>query len=129
MQLLTSAIRQTLRANAAREGDHWPVVKLFAPTGAACWLFSELDPDDDTLFGLADLGFGCPEIGYASLSEIAGVRLPLGLRIERDILFEASYPLSVYTEAARMCGHITQQTGHLTRAAAALAVRTTRSPP
>lgn len=129
MKLLTSAIRKTLRANAAQEADHLPAVKLFAPTGAACWLLTELASDGDTLFGLADLGFGCPEIGYAGLSEIAAVHLPLGLRIERDILFEATHPLSVYAEAARMRGHITQQTAHLTRAAAALAARKARSPP
>ncbi len=129
MKLLTSSIRKTLRANAATEGDHWPVVKLFAPTGAACWLFTELDEDGDRLFGLCDLGFGSPEPGYASLSEIERVRLPLGLRIERDLYFEAAHPLSVYAEAARMRGHITEQCDHLASAAQSLAREDPSAPP
>ena len=44
------------------------MVKLFNPLGAATWMATELDEDGDTLFGLADLGFGCPELGYFSLS-------------------------------------------------------------
>ena len=59
-----------------------------------------------TYFGLADLGFGCPELGVFSLSEIASVRLPFGLRIERDIGFETSHPLSLWAEAARVAGSI-----------------------
>ena len=68
MILLTPEIRAALRANdrARLAGDSErvdppPVVKLFNPLGAATWLASELAEDGDTLFGLADLGFGCPE--------------------------------------------------------------------
>src|SRR3546814_16660443 len=94
MMLLTPELRAALRANdiarhaAAREGqtepDPLPVVKFFNPVGAATWLATELYADDDTLFGLADLGFGTPELGVFSLSELAGIRLPYGLGIERD---------------------------------------------
>jgi hypothetical protein len=56
---------------AAAEPDPVPVLKLFNPLGAATWLATELGEDGDTMFGLADLGFGCPELGYFSLSEIA----------------------------------------------------------
>src|SRR3546814_9868274 len=73
MMLLTPELRAALRANdiarhaAAREGqtepDPLPVVKFFNPVGAATWLATELCADDDTLFGLADLGFGTPELG------------------------------------------------------------------
>src|SRR3546814_19613001 len=60
------------KARAARMAgtDPCPVVKFFNPLGAATWLATELGRDGDTLFGLADLGFGCPELGYFSLSEI-----------------------------------------------------------
>lgn len=51
-------------------------------------------------------GFGCPELGSFSLAEIASVRLPFGLGIERDILFEGQFPLSFYAEAARLAGRI-----------------------
>ena len=116
MILLTPDLRFALRANAINhraaqrdekpEPDPVPVLKLFNPVGAATWLATELDGDDDTLFGLADLGFGCPELGYFSLSEIASVRLPFGLGIERDIGFETPHSLSVWADAARRTGSI-----------------------
>ena len=87
--------------------DHRLVVKFFNPCGAATWLISQADPDDpDVLFGLADLGFGCPEFGTVRLSELQGVKGSLGLGIERDLHFEARYPLSVYAEAARLAGSV-----------------------
>ena len=86
--------------------DPLPVVKFFNPLGAATWLATELDDDGDTLFGLADLGFGCPELGSFSLMEIESVRLPYGLKIERDIGFEGLVPLSAWTDAARRAGSI-----------------------
>jgi hypothetical protein len=110
MDLLTDSLRAALRANAeaARQPRHdpAPVVKFFNPCGAATWLATELDADGDTLFGLADLGFGCPELGSFSLSEIASVRLPFGLGIERDLFFSTTHPLSKWAEAARQAGSI-----------------------
>ena len=110
MDLLTERLRAALRANAEAAAwprhDPVPVVKFFNPCGAATWLATELDADGDTLFGLADLGFGCPELGSFSLSEIAGVRLPFGLTIERDLHFSTSCPLSRWAEAARLAGSI-----------------------
>lgn len=85
-----------------------PIVKFFNPIGAATWLATELAQDGDTLFGLADLGFGCPELGYFSLREIEGIRLPFGLRIERDLAFTSLHPLSVWANMARRAGSIIQ---------------------
>ena len=133
MELLTPALRARLLANGANPGDHVPVVKFFNPLGAATWLISECDADGDTLFGLADLGFGSPELGSVSLAEIAAVRLPLGLRLERDLHFAARHPLSVYAAAARAQGGITERPDNLAHAAAALAraaaAGRSRSPP
>ena len=133
MDLLTPALRQRLLANGANPGDHVPVVKFFNPLGAATWLISELDANGDTLFGLADLGFGCPELGSVSLAELASVRLPLDLGIERDLYFAARHPLSVFAEAARAQGRITGNPAHLDHAAAVLAraaaAGLSRSPP
>jgi hypothetical protein len=116
MILLTPDLRAALRANDdarraammadSAEPDPVPVLKLFNPVGAATWLATELYEDGDTLFGLADLGFGCPELGPFSLSEIASVRLPFGLGIERDEMFASAYPLSVWADAARKAGSI-----------------------
>ena len=116
MILLTPIHRYVLRANsiahrAAQAGDRpepdaAPVAKFFNPAGAATWLASELDADGDTMFGLADLGFGCPELGSFSLREIASVRLPFGLSIERDLDFASRYPLSVWADVAHREGSI-----------------------
>ncbi len=127
MMLLTPALRAALGANhdahrvAAEADDRHdpaPVVKFFSPLGAATWLATELYDDGDTLFGLADLGFGCPELGVFSLAEIAGIRLPLGLGIERDIGFASDRPLSVWTATARRTGSIIAAEILLRRAAA-----------
>ena len=123
--------RAALRANAekaAQSGfDPVPVVKLFNPCGAATWLATELDADCDTLFGLADLGFGCPELGSFSLSEIAALRLPFGLSIERDRSFATRHPLSVWADTARACGSISAAEQRLARTSASPAPD--RSPP
>jgi hypothetical protein len=125
--LLTPELRFALRANdiarhAAMIGgqadpDPLPLVKFFNPLGAATWLATELADDDDTLFGLADLGFGCPELGRFSLSEIASVRLPLSLGIERDIGFATTHRLSTWSEWARRAGSILWAETLLRRAA------------
>lgn len=106
-KLLTADLRERLLFNSrATDTDHVPIVKFFNPAGPATWLATELDADGDTLFGLADLGFGCPELGSFSLSEIASLRLPFGLRIERDLYFRTDQPLSAWATAARSTGSI-----------------------
>ena len=105
--LLTPELAEHLRTNARlREPDAVPVVKLCHPAGAGTWLATELDVDGDTLFGLADLGMGFPELGSFSLSELQSVRLPFGLTIERDLSFATSFPLSVWAEVARSTGSL-----------------------
>lgn len=118
MKLLTKEIEAKLGRNGAAtvaaqtagkdEPDHKPVLKLFAPWGAATWLFSESDPDEpDRVFGLCDLGMGHPELGWASLAEIATAKGPFGLKIERDLHFTADKTIGEYADAARAKGHIT----------------------
>ena len=72
--------------------------------GATTWLLTESDPDEpDRLFGLCDLGFVTPELGYVLRSEIEELRVTiggLGLPLELDAHFVAEHPLSVYTERA-----------------------------
>lgn len=129
MILVTPELRDQLRANdsarceALRRGepapDPVPVVRFFNPLGAATWLATELD-EDGILFGLADLGFGCPELGSFALEELETIQLPFGLGIERDILFEGRFPLSVYVEAARRSGSLVLAERLLHSAAASL---------
>ena len=126
MKLLTKAIETKLRANeviASRTGESgkpvvkffnpcgagtWliPVIKLFNPLGAATWLISELDPANGIMFGLCDLGMGCPELGTVSIHELQSTRLMFGLGIERDIHWEAKKTLGDYAEEARQLGYI-----------------------
>lgn len=112
MELITQDIRTKLIANGARNAagediDFRPVVKLFTPDANATWLITEADPDEpDRLFGLCDLGLGCPELGYVSLAELRALRGPLGLSVERDLFFEPAHPLSRYANRAREAGRI-----------------------
>ncbi|MGV2052489.1 DUF2958 domain-containing protein [Agrobacterium sp. 22-209-1] len=107
---LRAALIANGRASEEQEDfDPRPVVKLFTPDGSATWLITEAyeEPDGDMrLFGLMDLGFGSPELGYAMLSEIKGVRGGLGLPVERDLYYKPEYRLSYYTKMARHAGRI-----------------------
>lgn len=112
MNLITDELRAQLLANGRQsienpDFDPAPVVKLFTPDAGATWLLTEIDPDDyDHGFGLCDLGFGNPELGYVSLAELATVRGRLGLPVERDLHFKAEKPLSAYAREARLAGRI-----------------------
>jgi len=88
MKLLTKAISDKLAKNYAEEKDDTVVLKLFG--GSSCtWLITQIEPDGDIMWGLADIGMGCCEYGTISLSEIKSVRFPpFGLRVERDMYFK-----------------------------------------
>ena len=119
MDLLTPELREQLSANGRNpDGNHVPVVKWFNPAGAATWLLTDSDPEDpDIVFGLADLGFGCPELGSVRLSELQNYTGPFGLGIERDLYFTGRHPISVYAKAAREAGRIVESGPELDAAA------------
>jgi hypothetical protein len=110
---ITDEQRAQLLANGqaraeGRELDPYPVVKLFTPDAHATWLLTELDPeDDDTAFGLCDLGLGMPKLGHFRLSELASIRGPLNQPIERDLYFTPRRLLSEYARLASANGSIT----------------------
>jgi len=108
MQLIDDASRELLLANGRnRDQDHAPVIKVFNPMGGQTWLLSELDPtDNDTLFGLCDLGMGSPELGYVSLDELLDLSGMLLIPLERDLHFKGSAPMSVYARFASVAGRI-----------------------
>ncbi|MEQ9616823.1 MAG: DUF2958 domain-containing protein [Phycisphaerales bacterium] len=83
MKLLTQADRRNLPPLYSTENDRDPIaqVKFFDPCGSWSWYATEFD-GEDLFFGLVD---GCDkELGYFRLSELASVRGPLGIGIERD---------------------------------------------
>lgn len=104
-QLIANGRRQADVRGTANEIDFKPVTKLFNPCGTGTWLLTELDPENPTIaFGLCDLGY--PELGSVCLAELASVRLPFGLKIERDRFFAATKSISVYADEARVAGRI-----------------------
>ncbi len=128
MNLLTSEIREALLKNT-RARLHANALGHPEPDPApGTWLATEID-EDDILFGLADLGFGCPELGSFSLRELQSVRLPLGLGIERDILFESAVPLSTYARLARRTGSILLAEAELHRRASVPTLGDVEQPP
>jgi hypothetical protein len=105
-QLIANCQAQIVRMdNQQPDIDFKPVVKLFTPDAQCTWLLTELG-NDDIAFGLCDLGMGCPEIGFVCMSEIRGLRGPLGLPVERDLHFDADKNLSAYADEARAHGRI-----------------------
>ena len=87
MELLPDELRAVLPPIYHNEpmGDQaYAPLKFFTPAGSWTWYASEYD-GDDTFFGLVS-GLEL-EYGYFSLSELEGVRGPLGLPIERDVYF------------------------------------------
>ena len=104
MQLMTKEIKQKLLRNGDvtnRGNDHKPVVKFFGG-GSATWLITEMDSaDDDTLYGLCDLGQGYPELGYVSLTELKNLTFfPPYLSVERDLHFRADKTIGEYFNQA-----------------------------
>ena len=115
MILITAKNRKQLEANyletqaaetSERNFDPRPVVKLFNPCGSQTWLITEIEPGTNYAFGLCDMGMGSPELGYVSIDELAALKLPFNMGIERDIHFEADLTISEYAEQARYTGSI-----------------------
>ena len=107
MMILTKKIKEQLIANHVDDiTDAKPVVKLFG--GSSCtWLLTDLDPETNVAFGLCDLGFGSPEMGYVSLHELESIKFkPFGLGVERDLHFEADKTLIEYANLSRTLGYI-----------------------
>jgi len=87
--------------------DPRPVVKIFAPGGSSMWLLTEVSPTDPKIgFGLCDTGQGSPELTHVDLSVLAYVRTVGGQRLEIDMGFKATKPLSEYAAEARRKGRI-----------------------
>jgi Protein of unknown function (DUF2958) len=110
--LIPNDIRAGLLANGALSAtgadiDPVPLVKLFTPDANATWLLTEIDPEaPDLAFGLCCLGLGNPELGSVSLSELASVRGPMGLPVERDMHYRETRPVSAIARLARRAGYV-----------------------
>jgi len=87
MKLLTSAQRAKLLDNGRHQAavketsdeiDFRPVVKLFNPCAAATWLLTEIDPDDETVVLVDNVGEG----------KFAVMPLFVAITEDMDIAFE-----------------------------------------
>jgi hypothetical protein len=108
-KMLTAENKKALPALYATEKSEnkQAVVKFFNPCGAGTWYAveasakladgSEVALTDkkakdaiDVLFFGKVCGLGSDELGYFSMNELQSVRLPFGLKIERDMYFDAT---------------------------------------
>lgn len=109
MKLFTEEQYKKLIANGAQSNGEIsfpPVVKLFMSWTDCCWLLSEIDPEyPDIAFGLCDLGFGFPEVGYVDLTELKDAQKGFKT-LECDQSFEGKFPLIAYARAAWEIGRI-----------------------
>lgn len=87
MKLLTKQLTDALLKAGAENMK--PICKFFNPDGCQTWLITGMENDGDTLWGYADLGFGCVEFGTISLSELQSFRGRFGTGIERDLYWES----------------------------------------
>ena len=97
MKLMTKEIEKKLKkfplySQDGKEGEAEVVCKFFAPVGSWTWYVLEGDKREDgdwEFFGIVDNEYG-HEYGYFTLNELEEVRLPFGLKIERDKYFECT---------------------------------------
>jgi hypothetical protein len=94
MKLLTETLKKQIPAIYETESiplkEKDIICKFFNPCGAGTWYVIEGQQEDGDFifFGLVDLHE--QELGYFSLMELESIRLPFGLKIERDIHFSKS---------------------------------------
>lgn len=100
MKLLTKELEKKLIRQAKKNefisdpSEDYAHVKFFDPTGSWTWYASEYDPDTRIFYGLVD-GHE-KEFGYFSFDELLQLRLPMGLKIERDLYFESTLLSKLY---------------------------------
>lgn len=70
-------------------GNAKVIAKFFNPVGAGTWLITEAEKTEDgdyEMFGYCHLGDNeMAELGYVMLSQLEELKLPFGLKVERDL--------------------------------------------
>jgi len=96
-QLFTSQqFKQLVENSKTRKENARAIVRFFGPGGQQ-WILTEAEvhKDEETgevedviCFGLCDMGFGCPELGYVSMRELIETgRKGWRFQVERDLYF------------------------------------------
>lgn len=91
MKLMTKVLEKKMPKlyETEKNEEKIAIVKFFNPCGVGTWYGIEYDPKERIFFGYVDLGNpDFAEYGYFSLEELESIKLPFGLKIERDLYFE-----------------------------------------
>ncbi len=121
MSLVPAELMEPLTRNGHHHGlDFTPLLKLdmwVANGQAISWLVSELDPQNpNRAYGLSSKWVGEVTEGHFDLAELEHAADIFGLHIVPDENFIPRHPLSVYREAAREQGWLTDCVIHLHQA-------------
>lgn len=93
MKLLTKELEKKLPP--LNSATNKAFVKWFTPWSNWTWFVMEYDPTTGDCYGFVE-GIE-KEFGYFNMQEIAEIKGPFGLKVERDLLFETM-------EAAELTG-------------------------
>jgi len=87
MKLLTKDIEKKAKSQYEKGSDldQMVVAKFFNPSGLGTWYLMNIGEDGDYCWGIVDL-FEI-EMGSFSLNDLKEIKLPFGLKIERDLYF------------------------------------------
>ena len=88
MKLMTKEIQKKAEKqyDLGTDMEQKVVAKYFNPGGMGTWYLMNKHKDDDYCWGIVDLHE--IEMGSFSMGELENIRLPFGLKIERDLYFE-----------------------------------------
>lgn len=109
MKLITKEIESAFERQGYT-GDKQPkdikvIMKLFNPVGVGTWYVYEKE-DDDIYWAFVNLGDPMmAECGTISMSEITSLRLPMGMKIERDMYF-GNHTLQEVIDKVKSGGHV-----------------------
>ena len=89
MKLITKELEKRFAEVGDQSESLDPIIvaKFFNPTGRQTWYASEYDKINNICFGYVK-GFDFPEWGYFSVDELEALKLPFGLKIQRDLFFK-----------------------------------------
>ena len=96
MQLLTKELEKRFLEVGSQEEVEDPIIicKFFNPVGRGTWFAYDYIPEEKMFFGYVSIfGDYNDELGYFGLEELETIKLPLGMKIERDLYWKEK-PLS-----------------------------------
>ena len=88
MKLMTKDIKRKAQKQYIEGSDMEQnvVAKYFDPMGSWKWFLMNMDKDGDYCWGIVE--GNAVEMGSFSMKELENIKIPFGLTIERDTLFE-----------------------------------------